>query len=62
MKTSRQTSLENFPDPDCPKCGPMGAKKEPKLAFKAFWQNKLVQGAYFGLQGAEQGWNTIEDI
>ena len=47
MKTSKQTSLEDFPDPDCPKYGPTEAKKEPKLVFKSLLAKQIGPGGLF---------------
>ena len=42
---------------------PYEGQKGAKISFKkAFWPQNLIQGAYFGLEGAERGWNTNEDI
>ena len=54
METSRQTSLENCPDQDCPKCGPMGAEKEPKLALKSLLTTQIGHWAYFRLEGGNE--------
>ena len=63
LRTPKLISLGYLPDPECPKCGPTGAKKGAKIGQKiAFLPQKLAQRAHFGLEGVEKGWNTNKDI
>ena len=52
-RTSRLISLAHLRDLECPKCGPIGAKKEPKLSLKSLLATQIGPGAYFGLEGVE---------
>ena len=37
-------------------------KRDQKRLKLPYWSHKSAQRAYFGLEGAERGWNTKEDI
>ena len=52
-RTSRLISLDHLRDPECPKCGPMGAKKGPKYAENGILATQIWvwQVAQTGLSG-----------
>ena len=46
-KTSIQTSMGHLPPPECLKCGPMGAKKGPKLAKNSLLATQIGAESLF---------------
>ena len=62
LRTLRLNSLAQFPDQECPKYCPKGAKKWPKYAKNSLLATQISPEGLFGLKGVEQGLNTTWGI